>query len=196
MRVVVSEFSSLDGVVQAPGGAEEDTSGGFRHGGWWHPYFDPDVMGPVIGELAERCEALLQGRRTYQVSATAWPERGGDPFSDWINRAQKYVVSDTLADADITWKPTTIIRPADLVTEVSALRAKPGGDIYVYGSLTLVRALLVAGLVDELVLMTGPLTLGGGKTLFPADGEARRFELISAATAATGALVCRYRPVP
>jgi dihydrofolate reductase len=196
MRVVVSEFMSLDGVVQAPGGPEEDTSGGFRHGGWWIPYFDPAVMGPVIGEFAERCEALLQGRRTYQVSAEAWPERGGDPFSDWINQAQKYVVSDTLTDADVTWNPTTIIRPADLVAQVSALREKPGGDIYVYGSMTLVRALLAAGQVDELILMIGPLALGGGKPLFAADGAKRNFELLSAETASTGALVCRYRPIP
>jgi dihydrofolate reductase len=195
MRVVVSEFMSLDGVVQAPGGPQEDTSGGFRHGGWSMQFFDPDVMGQVINELAERCEALLQGRRTYQVSAAAWPKRGGDPFADWINRAQKYVVSDTLSEADLTWKPTKIIRGADLVTEVAALRNQPGGDIYVYGSLTVVRALLTAQLLDELLLMIEPITLGGGKTLFPNDNELRKFELISAKTAATGAQVCRYRPI-
>lgn len=195
MRVVVSEFMSLDGVVQAPGGPEEDTSGGFRHGGWWHQFSDPELGAKVIGGLAGSCEALLQGRRTYQVSATAWPERSGDPFSDWINQTQKYVVSSTLTDSDLTWNPTTIIRPADLVATVSALRDEPGGDIYVYGSLTLVRALLVAGLVDELLLMFGPITLGGGKTLFPTDGEARKFELISSETAATGAIACRYRPI-
>ena len=196
MRVVVSEFMALDGVVQAPGGPEEDTSGGFAHGGWSHPYFDPDVMGPVIGGIAERCEALLQGGRTFRVSQTAWPERGGDPFADWINATQKYVVSDSLTDDEITWNPTTIIRVADLASEVANLRAKPGGDIYVYGSLTLVRALLAENLVDELILMTGPITLGGGKRLFPDDGQKRGFELISAETATTGALVCRYRPAP
>ena len=195
MRVVVSEFMSLDGVVQAPGGRDEDTSGGFRHGGWSFQFFDPEVMGAVIGEYAERNEVLLQGRRTYQVSAAAWPKRSGDPFADWINRAQKYVVSDTLTDADITWKPTTIIRGGDLIREVSAMRDKPGGDIYIYGSVSLVRTLLTAGLVDELVLMIEPITLGGGKTLFPTDGEARTFELTSAATAKTGVQVCRYRPV-
>jgi len=195
MRLVASEFVSLDGIVQAPGGPQEDTSGGFRHGGWSMPYFDPDVMGAVVGEFAERSEALLQGRRTYQVSATAWPERGGDPFSDWINAAQKYVVSDTLSEADLIWKPTTIIRGADLTRTVAQLRDRPGGDIYVYGSLSLVRSLLAADLLDELVLMIEPITLGGGKTLFPSDGQARRFELISAATAATGVQVCRYRPV-
>jgi dihydrofolate reductase len=194
MRLLVSEFMSLDGVVQAPGGKDEDTSGGFRHGGWSFEFFDPEVMGAVVDEYAARSEVLLQGRRTYQVSAAAWPERSGDPFSDWINSAQKYVVSDTLSESDLTWTPTTIIRGAELVDRVSALREQPGGDIYVYGSLSLVQTLLAAGLVDELVLMIEPITLGGGKTLFPSDGEARTFELISAETAKTGVQVCRYRP--
>src|SRR6266508_1298301 len=139
MRVIVREFISLDGVVQAPGGPEEDTSGGFRHGGWSMQFFDPAMMGPIIGEFAERCEELLQGRRAYQVSAAAWPERGGDPFSDWINRVEKYVVSDTLSEADLTWRPTTIIRGLDFLKEVATLRSRPGGDIYVYGSLSVVR---------------------------------------------------------
>jgi dihydrofolate reductase len=194
MRVLVSEFMSLDGVVQAPGGRDEDPSGGFRHGGWSFEFFDPEVMGAVVDEYAQRSEVLLQGRRTYQVSAAAWPQRGGDPFSDWINRAQKYVVSDTLSESDLTWTPAAIIRPAELVEKVSALRQQPGGDIYVYGSLSVVRALLTAGLIDELVLMIEPITLGGGKTLFPGDGEARRFELLSAQTAKTGVQICRYRP--
>ncbi len=194
MRVLVSEFMSLDGVVQAPGGKDEDTSGGFRHGGWSFEFFDPEVMGAVVDEYAERSEVLLQGRRTYQVSAAAWPERSGDPFSDWINSAQKYVVSDTLSESDLTWTPTTIIRGNELVEKVSALRDQPGGDIYIYGSLSVVRALLTEGLIDELVLMIEPITLGGGKTLFPDDGEARKFELISAQTASTGVQICRYRP--
>jgi dihydrofolate reductase len=193
VRVVVSEFNSLDGVVQAPGSPAEDTSGGFRHGGWSMRYFDPEVMGAVVDEFAERSDALLQGRRTYQVSAAAWPERSGK-FADWINGAQKYVVSDTLTGADVTsWTPTTIIRGGDLLKEVSMLRGRPGGDIYVYGSLSVVRTLLTAGLVDELVLMIEPITLGGGKTLFPSDGEVREFELTSAKTARTGVQVCRYQ---
>jgi dihydrofolate reductase len=194
MRVLASEFMSLDGVVQAPGGKEEDTSGGFRHGGWSFEFFDPDAMGAVVNEYAERCEVLLQGRRTYQVSAEAWPQRGGDPFSDWINQAQKYVVSDSLSESDLTWSPTTIIRPRELVETVSQMREQPGGDIYIYGSLTVVRALLTEGLIDELVLMIEPITLGGGKTLFPGDGVARKFELISAQTAKTGVQICRYAP--
>ena len=185
MRVVISEFMSLDGVVQAPGGATEDTSGGFQHGGWSMKFFDPDVMGAVVEGFAEQNQVLLQGRRTYQVSAEAWPGRSGG-FADWINAAQKYVVSDTLSDDDVAvWPPTTIIRGADLVKEVAALRAQRGGDIYVYGS----------RLVDELVVMIEPITLGGGKTLFPIDGMAREYELTSVETAKTGVLVCRYHPV-
>ena len=193
MRIVISEFISLDGVVQAPGGAEEDTDGGFRHGGWSMPFFDVEVMGGAIDEVSKRTEALLQGRRTWQVMAGAWPDRAGDPFADWMNSVQKYVVSDTLSDADLTWKPTTIIRGADLVKDVSALRDRPGGDINVMGSATLVRALLAADLVDELNLMIEPIVLGGGKTIFPEDGEARAFELTSATTASTGVQVCRYQ---
>ena len=194
MRVVASEFMSLDGVVQAPGGPEEDTSGGFRHGGWSGQFFDPAAMGPVIAGFAQEGGALLQGRRTYQVSAGAWPSRGGDPFADWINAAQKYVVSDTLSEADLTWQPTTIIRGPELLDRVRELRGQPGGDVYIYGSLTLVRSLLAAGLLDELVLFIEPVTLGGGKRLFPDDGERRPMQLVSAETAATGVQICRYRP--
>ena len=127
MRVVVSEFVSLDGVAQAPGGPEEDTSGGFRHGGWSMPFFDPEVIGPVIGELAHRSEALLQGRRTFQVSSLAWPERDGDPFADWINSVQKYVVSDTLSEPDLSWQPTAIIRGAELLI-------RPANDGFLFDS--------------------------------------------------------------
>jgi dihydrofolate reductase len=194
MRIVVSEFISLDGVVQAPGGAEEDTDGGFRHGGWSMKYFDPEVMGAAIDEMSQGTDALLQGRRTWQVMAGAWPGRAGDPFADWMNSVQKYVVSSTLADTDVTrWAPTTIIRGDDLVQEVSALREQPGGDVNVMGSASVARALLAADLVDELALMIEPIVLGGGKTIFPEDGEARGFELASVATAGTGVQVARYQ---
>ncbi len=194
MRIVISEFISLDGVVQAPGGAEEDTDGGFRHGGWSMQYFDPEVMGAAIGEAASTVEALMQGRRTFQVMQAAWPERAGDEFADWINSIPKYVVTDSLSDGDITWQPTTIIRPGDLVAQVAKLREQPGGDVSVMGSATLARALLAADLVDELMLMIEPIALGGGKTMFPTDGAARRFELVSSQTAGTGVIVCRYQP--
>ena len=193
MRIVISEFISLDGVVQAPGGREEDTDGGFKHGGWSMPFFDPEVMGPSITEVAERTDALLYGRRTWQVMAGAWPGRAGDPFADWINAAEKHVVSNTLSEADLTWAPTSLIRGADLPAAVTALRERPGRDVNVMGSARLVRSLLEADLVDELNLMIEPIVLGGGKGIFPTDGTARRFELVSATTTGTGVQVSRYK---
>ena len=193
MRIVISEFISLDGVVQAPGGRDEDRDGGFRHGGWSMRFFDPEVMGAAIDELSRSTDALLFGRRTWQVMAGAWPNRAGDPFADWMNRVQKYVVSDTLSDADATWEPTKIIRGADLAKEVSALRDQPGGYLNIMGSASLVRTLLAADLVDELSLMIEPIVLGGGKRIFPDDDQARAFELTSATTANTGVQVCRYQ---
>ncbi len=192
MKTLITEFISLDGVVQAPGGANEDTDGGFRHGGWSMKYFDPVAMGGMYAELAAQSDALLQGRRTYQVSAAAWPSRSGDPFTDWINRVPKYVVSNTMTEKDATWTPTTIIRGDDFIGTVSALRARPGGYIYVYGSATMVQSLLVADLVDELLLTIEPIILGGGKTIFAGNGKALPFTLESTVKASTGAQVCRY----
>ncbi|MBV8949278.1 MAG: dihydrofolate reductase family protein, partial [Actinobacteria bacterium] len=142
MRIVVSEFISLDGVVQAPGGPEEDTEGGFDHGGWSMPFFDPEVMGAFVSEAAARADALLYGRRTWQVMAGAWPDRAGDPFADWINSVQKYVVSNTLSDSDLSWGPTTLIRGDALVETLDELRARPGRDLGVIGSAGLARSLL------------------------------------------------------
>jgi dihydrofolate reductase len=193
MRIVISEFISLDAVVQAPGGRNEDADGGFEHGGWSMPFFDPEVMGPSIDEVAKRTDALLYGRRTYQVMAGAWPRRAGDAFADWINAVEKHVVSNTFSDADATWGPTSLIRGADLVAAVTALRERQGRDVNVMGSAQLVRALFEADLVDELNLMIEPIVLGGGKSIFPTDGAARRLELVSATTAGTGVQVCRYQ---
>jgi dihydrofolate reductase len=194
MRVVVDEFMSLDGVVQAPGGAEEDTDGGFAHGGWSMPYFDPEVMGPAIAEGMTTAEALLYGRRTWQVMAAAWPERAGDPFADQMNAIEKYVASRTLTPDDLTWN-TTLLSPENAVADIAALRSQDGGDLVVWGSASLVRTLLAEGLVDELNLMIEPILLGGGKRIFPEDGMARPMELVSCVTAGTGVQVCTYRPV-
>jgi len=194
MRVVVSEFMSLDGVVQAPGGAEEDTSGGFAHGGWSMPYFDPEVMGAVIGEGMSAAEALLFGRRTWQVMATAWPERAGDPFADQMNAIKKYVVSRTLTQDDMTWNNSTLLSADGAVADIAALRREVGGDLVTWGSVSLVSALLAAGLVDELNLMIEPIVLGGGKRIFPEDGIARPMQLVKSVTASTGVQVCTYRP--
>jgi dihydrofolate reductase len=194
MRVVVYEFMSLDGVVQAPGGPDEDTEGGFAHGGWSMPYFDPEVMGAAIGEGMTTVDALLFGRRTWQGMAAAWPERAGDPYADQMNAVTKYVASRTLTLGDLTWNNTTLLSPDNAVGDIAALRAQEGGDLLIWGSASLVTTLLAAGLVDELNLMIEPILLGGGKRIFPGDGAARPMQLVKCATAATGVLVCTYQP--
>jgi dihydrofolate reductase len=195
MRIVVTEFISLDGVVQAPGGPEEDTDGGFAHGGWSHPYFDPEVMGAAFDAALAGAEALLYGRRTWQSMAAAWPGRAGDPFADRMNAIKKYVVSATLGDDALTWHNTTRIPGDEAVARIRALHETEGGDLLVMGSPTLVRTLLQEGLVDELRLMIEPVLLGGGKSIFPADGALRPLELASTVTSGTGVQVCTYRPV-
>jgi dihydrofolate reductase len=193
MRVMVSEFMSLDGVVQAPGGPDEDTDGGFAHGGWSHPYFDPEVMGAVIADGMNDAEALLFGRRTWQGMAAAWPERAGDPYADSMNAIKKYVASRTLTQADMTWN-STLLSPANAVADVAALRAQDGGDLVIWGSVSLVQALLAGGQVDQLTLMIEPILLGGGKRIFPDDGTARPLQLVKAVTTGTGVQVCTYQP--
>jgi len=190
MRIVVTEFMSLDGVVQAPGGAEEDVDDGFTHGGWSMPYFDPEVMGAAIGESMAAVEALLFGRRTWQGMAAAWPDRAGDPYADQLNAIKKYVVSGTLGPDDLTWNNTSLLSS---LAEVRDLHDRDGGDLMVWGSPQLVTTLIAEGLVDELIVMIEPILLGGGKRIFPIDSMARRMELVASVTASTGVLVCTYR---
>ncbi|WP_330296034.1 dihydrofolate reductase family protein [Streptomyces sp. NBC_00503] len=194
MRIVISEFISLDGVVQAPGGQGEDDDNGFAHGGWSHPFFDAEVVGGAFAEVTAKAEALLFGRRTWQTMAGAWPERAGDPFADQMNSIPKYVVSATLGESDLTWNNTTLVPGADAVARIRELHAADGGDLVVMGSPTLVRTLLSEGLVDELRLMVMPVLVGGGKSIFPEDGGLRPLELVSSVTASTGTQVCVYRP--
>ena len=192
MRILVTEFISLDGVTQAPGGPDEDRDGGFAHGGWSHPFFDPEVMGQAWNDALAGADALLYGRRTWQGMAAAWPERAGDPFADQMNAIPKYVVTSSLGDDDMTWNTTRI--PGDEAVErIRELRGREGGDLVVMGSAMLVRTLLAEGLVDELRLMIEPVLLGGGKSIFPEDGGLRTLELVSTVTAATGTNVCVYR---
>jgi dihydrofolate reductase len=195
LRVVVNEFMSLDGVVQAPGGAEEDPDGGFAHGGWSMQYFDPEVMGTAIGDQMNEADALLFGRRTWQGMAAAWPERAGDPYADQMNAIKKYVASRTLTPDDLTWNNTALLSPENALGDVAELRAKNGGDMLIWGSATLVRSLLAQELVDELNLMIEPILLGGGKRIFPEDGTARPMQLVNCVTAGTGVQMCTYRLV-
>ena len=170
MQIILSDFMTLDGVVQAPGGPEEDTEGGFAHGGWSMKYFDPDVMGSVIDEVMERTEALLFGRRTWQVMAAAWPERAGDPFADRMNAIPKYVASRTLGT--VTWTNSTLLT-GDVPEAVRELK-RGGGDsdddveIQVHGSPGLLQTLLAHDLVDEFLVFTFPVLIGSGTRLFGA----------------------------
>ena len=197
MRLILSDFMSLDGVTQAPGGKEEDTDGGFQHGGWSAPYFDEEVMGADIGEVMARTEALLFGRRTWEGMAAAWPGRAGDPYADQMNSYPKYVASRTL-DADEAasrWNNTHLLGGDDAIGAIRELRETGGdGGLQLWGSPTLARQLVENDLVDEYRLMIEPILLGGGKSLFPADGRARSLELASVTQAKTGVLICSYRP--
>ena len=193
MRIILSDFMSLDGVVQAPGGKKEDTDGGFEHGGWSMRFFDAEAMGPVFDEAIQNTDALLFGRRTWQTMATAWPRRAGDPFADRMNAMPKYVASRTLSQDDLDWTNSTLLPPDDALGAVRELRARDGGDIQVMGSSALAAQLIGNDLVDEYQLMLEPILLGGGKRLFPDDGRARRLELVSTTPTSTGVLICRYR---
>jgi dihydrofolate reductase len=196
MRLVVSEFLSLDGVAQAPGGQEEDTEGGFSHGGWSMPFFDPETMGAAVGEAIATTDALLFGRRTWQTMAAAWPSRADDPFADRMNELEKHVASRTLSHGDLDWTNSKLLPAEDVIGAIRRLREQEGRDLQLLGSLTLARALISESLVDEYRLMIEPITLGGGKRLFPDDGVARRLELVSSVTSSTGVHICTYRPSP
>jgi dihydrofolate reductase len=187
-KLIVSEFVSMDGVIQAPGGKDEDRDGGFEHGGWTIPYWHDDI-GASFGALMQGCDAFLLGRRTYVVHAEAFePMPPGDPFGDMMNTPKHYVVSRTLEKP--IWRNTTIIRD-DVVEAVRALKALPGGTILTDGSSQLVRTLLAHDLVDELHLLLYPLTLGRGKRIWAADAHTG-FTLKSATPYPTGVVGLHY----
>lgn len=192
MTLIASDFISLDGVVQAPGGPEEDTEGGFAHGGWSHPYFDVEAMGAAFDETTKTTGALLFGRKTWQGMANAWPDRAGDPFADHMNSIPKYVVSRTLSQDDLFWNNSTLLPSDDVAGAVADLKSRIDMDIHVLGSAELVRYLISHDLVDEFSLMIEPIVLGGGKRLFPDDGVARGLELKDLTRASTGVLIARY----
>jgi dihydrofolate reductase len=194
MQIILTDFMTVDGVVQAPGGPDEDTDGGFAHGGWSQRYFDPEVMGPLVGELLERSDALLFGRRTWAGMAAAWPGRAGDPYADRMNAIRKYVASRTLGEDDLTWSNSTLLPAGDAIGAVRELRARDGGGVQIWGSASLAAQLVEHDLVDEYVLMIEPILVGGGKRVFPEDGRARPLELVSSTTTGTGVVICTYRP--
>ncbi len=188
-KIVVSEFMSLDGVMQAPGGATEDTDGGFTHGGWTMPYWHDDI-GAAFFQLLSETDAFLLGRKTWQIHGGAFePMAAGDPFFDLMNSTPKYVVSNTLTSAD-AWRNSTLLS-GDVIAQVRALKDQPGKNIAIDGSSVLIHALAQHGLIDEYHLAVYPIVLGNGKRVFP-DGVQLNLQLAEARALPTGVVLTRY----
>ena len=192
MRVVVFESLTLDGVMQAPGRPDEDTRGGFKHGGWATPYSD-EVLGKVAGEGMAKSGALLLGRRTYEDLYGFWPKQPEDnPFTAVLNNIQKYVASRTLREP-LPWSNSTLLS-GDAVESVAKLKQDPGADVVVLGSGQLVRSLMRANLIDEWVLLVHPLVLGSGTRLFPDGGPNEALQLIDSKITTKGVVIATYQP--
>jgi dihydrofolate reductase len=188
-QLIVNTFCSLDGVMQAPGGPEEDRDGGFEHGGWSFGYWD-EQMQREMGEFMGRPFDLVLGRRTYEIFAAYWPHEEG-PAADALNGATKHVASTTLTDVD--WQNSHLIA-GDVVDGVRALKEQDGPELQVHGSANLLQTLIASALVDELRAWIFPVVLGRGKRLFeegiPADG----LELTRSQTSSSGVVMATYRP--
>ncbi|MBI4834997.1 MAG: dihydrofolate reductase family protein [Planctomycetes bacterium] len=185
-KLIILTFITLDGVMQAPGGPEEDTSGGFKYGGWVVPYSD-EFFGKVMEEQMKQPFNLLLGRRTFEIFASYWPQHA----NEWpgINESAKYVVSNTLTRHD--WKNSIFIK-GDIVKEIKKLKMQNGPDLQVYGSGKLAQTLLQHDLVDELWLKTFPITLGSGKRLFTEGTGPAAFKLTDSKVSPKGVIVAKY----
>lgn len=194
MKLTVHMFQSADGVVQGPGGVDEDRSGGFTRGGWVPPYAD-EVFGEVVDAWFERAGALLWGRTTFEMMRTFWPEVTDpeDRVATAINTLPKYVASSTLGDPG--WAGTTVLS-GDVVAAVRELKARPGRELQVHGSAALVHTLHAAGLVDTYRILTFPVVVGEGKRLFPENSPATGLRLLTSRTTTTGAVYAEYVPAP
>src|ERR1700754_948877 len=185
-KIIVTEFITLDGVIEAPGGNETP----HRHGGWQTKYGSPETGKYKINELSS-VDTLLLGKTTYEVFAAYWPGQTGGGFADPINRMPKYVVSRSLQKAE--WNNSHILR--DVAKDVTALKKSDGGNILVYGSATLVKALLHHDLIDELRLMVYPVLIGGGLRIFDDNRELKKFALKNSRAFDNGVFVLEYQPM-
>jgi dihydrofolate reductase len=188
-ELIIAEFITLDGVIQAPGSADEDTEGGFVHGGWTHPYWH-DEIGVHFDQAMSQADTLLLGRKTWQIHGAAFEPMAGDHFADALNKIPKYVVSTTLQSAS-SWRNSTLIRE-DVVQAVRQLKQQSGKIILMDGSSVLVHLLAEHDLVDEYRLHVYPLVLGSGKRLFP-QGKRLDLQLVEASPLPTGVVFMRYR---
>jgi dihydrofolate reductase len=190
MKLTATEFLTLDGVYQGPGGPDEDRRGGFERGGWQAPFGDEETD-RIITSVYERMDAMLLGRVTWDIWASYWPHHdGGDPVSHGINVVPKYVPSTTLKDP--TWQNTHVI-DGDVESAVRELKAQPGRDLLLQGSGALLRWLLERDLVDELNLLIYPVVLGDGLRLFPEQGQTHRLALVNSEVTPTGVMIQTYR---
>ena len=190
-KLIVAEFITLDGVIQAPGGADEDTDGGFIHGGWTRPYWH-DEIGAHFFQAMTEADTLLLGRKTWQGHGAAFePIPEGDPFGDVMKSKKKYVVSNTLTSTSL-WRNSTIIS-GDVIEAIRKLKEQPGQNILLDGSSVLVHSLIENDLVDEYALHVYPLVLGNGKKLFP-EGTRVKLKLEESAALPTGVVYQRYIP--
>jgi dihydrofolate reductase len=192
-KLTLSTFLTLDGVMQAPGGPDEDRGGGFAYGGWLAPHAD-EAMGEFMTEFIGRAAAFLLGRRTYEIFAGYWPhhEDPADPIAHPLNTLPKYVASTTLKDA--AWANTTVIDGEQLQSEIVRVKDALDGDLQVHGSCTLAQWLLARDLVEELNLVTAPVFLGAGRKFFPVGGLPTAFALTHTRTTPTGIAIHTYRP--
>jgi dihydrofolate reductase len=191
-KVIVSEFLTLDGVMQAPGGSDEDREGGFQHGGWQMPYFD-DAAGSAVDEGFATAGGLLLGRKTYEIFAAYWPNQpADDPFVSTMNSLPKFVASTTLEEP-LKWENSTLLK-GDVAQEVAKLKEESGGNLLVIGSGDFAQTLIQHDLVNEFQIMVHPLVLGSGKRLFREGSSKRPLRLVDSKTTSTGVLIATYEP--
>jgi dihydrofolate reductase len=184
MRLTLTQFVTLDGVCQGPGGPTEDTSGGFRHGGWLVPFFD-DALGKYMGGVFTEVDGFVLGRKTYDIFAASWPKATDpdDPIASRLNTLPKYVASRTLTRAD--WQNSTVLG-GDVVAEVAKLKEQPGQELQIHGSGALAQTLFDAGLIDTIRLIVFPVVLGSGKRLFAEGRTPSSFRLTEVSSTPSG----------
>lgn len=195
MRLTVHSFLTLDGVMQGPGSPEEDPSDGFESGGWLVPYVSDEEFGEIVTSWFARTEALLFGRRTFELMRGFWPQvtDPADPVAHALNTLPKYVVSGTLAEPG--WEPTTIIT-GDPIDAITRLKERPGGELQVHGCARLAASLHAAGLIDEYRLLVAPVSVGHGRRLFTTDAPPSGFRLLETRTTSSGAVYSALESVP
>ncbi len=189
-ELIIAEFITLDGVIQAPGGVDEDTDGGFVHGSWTIPYWH-DSIGERFFQIMTNADTLLLGRKTWEIHGGAFEMMDDDPFGKTMNAVRKYVVSTTLKSAD-AWRNSTLIS-SNVVETVRKIKQEPGKNIFLDGSSVLAHTLIENNLVDEFSLHVYPLVLGSGKRLFP-QGKHLKLNLVESQMLPTGVVYQRYRP--